>query len=151
MARRMLIALLVAVFALGAAVPVAGARSRTPEQKMMDKVNHYRHRHGLRKVRTAGDLKKSARRYAWYQMRRQYFGHSKTIHASSKYHRLGEILEIQRGLSPNVDLAFRTWIRSSPHRAIILDPKFNFAGAGKAKGRFHGRDSTIWVMHFGHP
>ena len=52
---------------------------------------------------------------------------------------------------PNVNLAFHTWLGSSPHRAIILDPKFNRAGAGRAHGRFKGHKATLWVMHFGRP
>ena len=84
-------------------------------------------------------------------MRSGYFGHSNRIHASGHFRRLGEILEIQRGLRPNVRIAFHTWLRSPGHRAILEDPSFDYAGAGRAAGRFQGHKSTIWVMHFGRP
>lgn len=127
------------------------ATARSPEANMMHKVNHYRMRHGLRRVHWARSLKRSARHYAWHMMRSGYFGHARRIHASSRYKRLGEILEYQRGYKPHVGLAFHTWLNSPPHREIILDPKFTRAGAGRAWGRFKGHKATLWVMHFGRP
>jgi uncharacterized protein YkwD len=150
---RILLALAIAVCAIAAtAFATTGvAAAKSPEANMMHKVNHYRLKHGLHRVKWADSLKRSARKYAWYMMRSQYFGHSRRIHASSRYKRLGEILEYQRGRRPNVNLAFHTWLGSSPHRAIILDPKFTYAGAGRAWGRFKGHRAMLWVMHFGRP
>jgi uncharacterized protein YkwD len=145
---RILFALIAAICAIATAASAAEARS--PESLMLSKVNHYRRAHGLGAVHVSHSLMHSAARYARHMMRHQYFGHAKRIHASSHYRRLGEILEIQRGGS-NVGLAFRTWLRSSPHRDIILDGSFDYAGAGLTHGRFHGYRSTIWVMHFGRP
>ena len=146
---RTLLVLAVAICAIGA-ITAATATAKSPEARMMSKVNHYRKQHGLRAVKLSKSLKHSAAKYARYMMRHHYFGHSDRIHASSRYRRLGEILEYQRGGS-NVSLAFRTWLRSGPHRAIILDSKFNYAGAGLTHGRYRGHDSTFWVMHFGRP
>jgi len=146
---RILLVLTVAVCAIGLGT-ATGAAARSPESKMMKKVNDYRKKHGLRAVKLASSLKRSAKRYADYMMSHHYFGHSSRIHASSRYRRLGEILERQRG-GANVDLAFRTWIRSGPHRAIILDRSFTYAGAGRAYGPYEGYKNTFWVMHFGRP
>jgi uncharacterized protein YkwD len=145
---RILLVVAVAICAVAATASTASAMS--PEALMMHKVTHYRRSHGLGPVHLSGSLRGSAAKYARHLMRTQYFGHARRIHASHRYRRLGEILELQRGGS-NVGLAFRTWLRSSPHRAIILDGSFNFAGAGRAYGRFRGYKSTIWVMHFGRP
>jgi uncharacterized protein YkwD len=148
---RILLVVVVAACAVGAATLASPASAkRSPESLMMHKVNSYRKRHGVGRVRLSHSLKRSARKYANYMMRHQYFGHAKRIHASSKYRRLGEILEWQTGYKPGVRRAFYTWLRSGSHRAIILDRNFSWAGAGRAKGRFKGRKSTIWVMHFGH-
>lgn len=146
---RILLALAIAVCAL-AATGVAPAAASSPEKQMMKKVNHYRHKYGLRAVKLSKSLKHSAERYAHWMMKHHYFGHRSRIHASSRYRRLGEILEYQRGGS-NVSLAFHTWMHSSPHRAIILDRSFTYAGAGLAHGRYRGHRSTFWVMHFGRP
>ena len=145
---RILLALTVAICAIAAAT--AGGAAASPESKMMQKVNEYRKKHGVRPVKLASSLKHSAKRYADWMMSHHYFGHSSRIHASSRYRRLGEILERQRG-GANVSLAFRTWIHSGPHRAIILDGSFTYAGAGRAYGSYEGYKNTFWVMHFGRP
>ena len=148
---RILLALAVAILAIGATAFVTSAAGKSPEANMMHKVNKYRRDHGLHRVKWAKSLKRSARRYAWHMMDSGYFGHAKRIHASNRYSRLGEILEYQRGTKPNVKLAFRTWLGSGSHRAIILDRSFTRAGAGRAWGRMRGHKSTVWVMHFGRP
>jgi uncharacterized protein YkwD len=146
---RILLALAIAICAIGATT-AASATASSPQSQMMHKVNHYRHKYGLHAVKFSSSLKHSAGRYARWMMRHHYFGHSSRIHASSRYRRLGEILEAQRGGS-NVSLAFHTWMRSGPHRAIILDRSFKYAGAGLAHGWYRGHKSTFWVMHFGTP
>jgi len=146
---RILIALAVAACAI--AVTASAAAARSPEMLMIHKVNHYRRLHGLRPLRVSHSLMHSAKSYAHWEMRHGYFGHQSRIHASGRYRRLGEILEWQRGLSSNIRLAFNTWKHSSSHRAIMLDRKFTYVGAGHVHGRFHGRKSTLWVMHFGRP
>jgi len=115
---------------------------------MLKKVNTYRAHHGLHKVRFCRSLAHSAAAYSRYQMRHGYFGHASHIHASHRFHTLGEIIEIHRG-GPGVGTAFRAWIHSPPHRQIILMSTFKLAGAGFVTGRFHGHRSTIWTMHFG--
>jgi len=129
-------------------VPVSAA-SASPETQMVRKVNAFRAKNGLPRVHLARNLMNSSERYAWKQMHSNYFGHQGRIAASSKYRRLGEILEWHSGLRPSVRTAFYDWLHSSGHRAIIMDRRFRYAGAGAASGRFQGRNSTIWVMHFG--
>src|SRR4051794_27782387 len=109
---RMLLALAIAVCAIAAtAIATTGvAAAKSPEANMMHKVNHYRLKHGLHRVKWARSLKRSARNYAWHMMRSGYFGHAKRIHASNRYRWLGEILEYQRSTRPHVNLAFHTWL-----------------------------------------
>jgi uncharacterized protein YkwD len=78
-----------------------------------------------------------------------YFGHAATIHASRRFRTVGEVIEIHRGTSAAVGFTFRDWLNSPPHRALLMDPEFRFAGAGFTVGRFHGQPDTIWVMHLG--
>jgi uncharacterized protein YkwD len=145
---RMLIALALASCALAAMASSAAASS--PEAQMLQKVNKYRRHHGLRAIRLSRDLAGSAKRKARRMMDSGYFGHDSRIHASSRFRRLGEILEWQRG-GTNVALCFKTWIQSGPHRAIILDRYFTYAGAAHVYGRYRGHKTTMWVMHFGRP
>lgn len=131
-------------------VPAASASARTsPEVLMVQKVNAFRQQHGLPKVHMSRSLMRSAERYSWKQMNSGYFGHQSQIQASSKFHRLGEIIEWHQGLKARVSHAFHLWLGSAGHRAIIMDRSFRYAGAGRASGRFQGHNRTIWTMHFG--
>jgi uncharacterized protein YkwD len=139
-----LLAVLASLFALPA---VASANHTTIQ--MLQRVNVVRKHHGLPKLHLSRSLQHSAGRYARHQMRAGYFGHSGRIHASSRYRTLGEILAMHWSLKAAVGHSLSQWMHSPPHRSIILSRMFRYAGAGYASGRFHGRRSTIWVMHFG--
>jgi uncharacterized protein YkwD len=141
-------ALLVLVASLMLALPMI-ARANSPERAMLEKVNAYRAAHGVPKVRFSGSLARSASSYSRHMMRAGYFGHASRIHASRSYRTLGEIIEMHRGLRARVNVAFRSWVNSPPHRSVMLMRQFKFAGAGFTSGRFHGRRDTIWTMHFG--
>ncbi len=147
MRRVMSLALLIAVSA--ALIVPAGASAGSASLKVLKRVNKIRARHGLRKLHLSRSLEHSAKRYSRYQMRHGYFGHSSRIHASRKYRTLGEILEMHRGYKAHVRASVYNWMHSGSHRAIILSRSFRFGGAGYVTGRFHGRKSTIWTMHFG--
>jgi uncharacterized protein YkwD len=127
----------------------ASATAMSPARAMLKKVNAYRAAHGVRKVRFSRSLSRSASSYSHYMMRSGYFGHASRIHASRRFHTLGEIIEIHRGLRAGVRTAFRAWVHSPPHRSVMLMSQFKFAGAGYASGRFNGRRDTLWTMHFG--
>jgi uncharacterized protein YkwD len=130
------------------ALPAAPAAA-SAESRMLDKINSYRAKHGLPKVRRSKSLTRSAERYSWKMMRSGYFGHAGRIHASSSYRRLGEILAYTSGLRPKASDAFRMWLNSGGHRAVIMDRGFRYAGVGAASGRFQGRKATLWTVHFG--
>src|SRR3954471_843920 len=147
MRRVMSLALLIAVSAALVVPAVASAGSAS--RQVLKRVNKIRARHGLPKLHLSRSLQRTAHRYSRYQMRHGYFGHSSHIHASRRYRTLGEILEMHRGMKPNVHRAIYGWMHSPPHRSIILSSAFRFAGAGRASGRFQGGHMTIWTMQFG--
>ena len=130
-------------------VPAAPAAAESPVAKMIRKVNIYREHRGVPPLRMSRSLNKSSRRYARNMMRSGYFGHSRRIKASRRFKRLGEVIEMHRGRRARVNGAFRAWRRSGSHNAMLLDRNFRWVGAGYKKGRFHGRRTTMWVMHFG--
>ncbi len=140
---------LAAVLCCALLVPASQASADSAAQKMLRKVNAYRQHRGVPPVRMSGSLNSSSHRYARHMMRSGYFGHSSRIKASRRFRRLGEIIEMHRGHRLNISGALRAWARSPGHKAILLDGSFKYAGAGPAKGRFHGRRTTMWVMHFG--
>ena len=144
---RMLVLCALAACLMLPALPASA--SERVERVMVQKVNEYRAKHGLPRLRMSRSLMASSDRYSWRQMRGGYFGHSSSIQASSKYRRLGEVLEWHSGTAARPSLAFRTWLRSGGHRAVIMDRGFRYVGAGRASGRFNGRRATIWTMQFG--
>jgi uncharacterized protein YkwD len=140
-------ALLALLVCLLAAPTTAAAES--PSMTMLKKVNAFRAKHGVGKLRFSRSLAHSAHAYSRHMMRSGYFGHSSRIHASRKYRTLGEIIEYHRGRRANPAWAFRNWLNSPPHRNVILMRQFRFAGAGYVTGRYQGRVQTMWTMHFG--
>lgn len=121
----------------------------SPTADVIDSINELRRDHGLRTLRVSPSLVHSANAYADTMMERQYFGHASRIRASSKYQRLGEILQIHVGRNPDPGWAFRDWLGSPPHLSVMLDPLFTYIGGGYTVGRFQGRTMTVWAVHFG--
>jgi uncharacterized protein YkwD len=137
------------VLTMAVVIPAAPAAAASPAQKMVQKVNDYRQNHGLPSLQMSRSLNHSSHRYAARMMGAGYFGHSGRIHASGRFKRLGEIIEMHSGARSKVSAALRAWINSPGHNAILLDRNFRYVGAGKVSGNYHGRRTTMWVMHFG--
>src|SRR3954466_9041923 len=105
MSRVMTLALL-AVLAAALVVP-AGASAGSPALQMLKRINKVRRNHHLPKLHGPRSPRPTARRYSRHQMRHHYFGHASRIHASGRYHTLGEILEIHRSYNPALRSALR--------------------------------------------
>jgi uncharacterized protein YkwD len=140
-------ALLLCMLATALALPAGASANKSID--MLNGVNWVRGQYGLAPVHYSRTLAHSAHGYSRKLMRSGYFGHDSRIHASRRFRTLGEILEYRRGVHPRVRATLRDWMNSPPHRAVILNGTFRYAGAGFTRGRFHGRRSTIWAMHFG--
>ena len=130
-------------------VPAAPASADSPAAKMVRKVNEYRQNRGLPPLRMSRSLNRSSASYARRMMSSGYFGHSGRIRASRRFKRLGEIIEMHRGYRSDIGGALRAWSRSPGHNSILMDGNFTYVGAGKVEGRFNGKRTTMWVMHFG--
>ena len=145
--RAALLAVLVAmlVFALTPATHASASTSGA----MLHEINKVRASHGLPSLRSSASLRRTSRGYAGFMLRRDYFGHLSRIRASRRFRRLGEIIAMHRGTRLGIRSTVRRWLKSPPHRAVILSGKFRYAGAGTRAGRFRGRRTRTWVMHFG--
>ena len=145
---RMGFATLVAV--LVAYAPATAVASVPPESAaMIKKVNEARRSNGLAELQTAEVLVDSARNYARYMLKRDYFGHLASIHAGGNFMMTGETLEWHSGWRPRVGFAFSQWMGSPSHRAILMSPTFRFIGTGRVRGRWGSRKATAWVAHVG--
>ena len=127
----------------------ASAGARTIHLDMLHAVNAVRAQHGLAPFRSAPALHRSARKYASWMLRADYFGHLSRIRASSRFSLLGENLAWSAGRRWRVGRTVRSWMQSPPHKALILHPGFQWLGAGASRGRLGSRTVTAWVLHFG--
>ncbi len=116
---------------------------------MVAAVNGIRTSHGLARLRQAPVLKRSARAYAGWMLRANYFGHLARIKTSGAFSVLGENLAWHSGRQALVRWTLRAWLRSPAHRAVILHRPFRWMGAGIRRGEFKGMPATMWVLHLG--
>jgi uncharacterized protein YkwD len=119
------------------------------EPAMVAAVNRARAARGRRPRRGSGSLRRSARRYAAWMLRRDYFGHLSHIRASRRFRRVGETLAMHFSWRSGVGRTVRSWLRSPAHRALLLSRSFRALGAGQAAGVYRGHRATTWVLHFG--
>lgn len=125
------------------------AHARTTSQRMVAEINAFRAENGLPRLRASRSLTRSSFAYSRWMMRADVFAHAPRIRASSRFDGLGEVLELHRGRRPRVAETVDAWAASPGHRAVLLQPTFDFVGAGRTFGRFHGRRKTVWVVQVG--
>ena len=145
---RIAFATLFAVLALSApaaAVAAIPAESTT----MIKKVNDARRARGLAPLQASQALTDSARSYAHYMLKNDYFGHLASIRAGGNFLTTGETLEWHSGWRPRVGFAFSGWMGSPTHHALLMSPMFRFIGTGRVRGRWGRRKATAWVAHLG--
>jgi uncharacterized protein YkwD len=118
-----------------------------PSERMMKAINDLRAKHGLRPLRNAPALDRTATGWARHLMRSDSFAHGSS-YLRAGFRQAGEILAYTHGWKGNPRPALRMWLRSSGHRSLLLNPSYRYAGAGPARGYFRGA-TTIWVVHFG--
>jgi uncharacterized protein YkwD len=135
---------------LALSAPATAVADIPPESAaMIKKVNEARHGSGLAELQTSEALTDSARSYARYMLKNDYFGHLASIRAGGNFLITGETLEWHSGWRPRVAFAFSQWMGSPSHRAILMSPSFRFIGTGRVRGRWGGRKATAWVAHLG--
>jgi uncharacterized protein YkwD len=125
----------------------AGVSKR--EKSIVRAISDARERHGLRALRGARQLHRSAGRYSRWQLRHGYFGHQPRIRMSSSYGLRAEVLRLHWGWGVRARRTVRMWMRSPSHRSAILHGGMRAAGVGVAKGRFRGRVATVVTVHMG--
>ena len=108
---RVAFATLLALFTFS--VPATAVAAVPPESAaMIKKVNEARRARGLAHLQTSEVLTGSARNYARYMLKNDYFGHLATIRAGGNFLLVGETLEWHSGWRLRVALAFSQWMRS---------------------------------------
>ncbi|HEV2875408.1 MAG TPA: CAP domain-containing protein [Thermoleophilaceae bacterium] len=144
MALRLAVACVAMTVLIPSEAPAAG-NGRAAERAMVDAVNDARQRHGLRPLRDARPLARSAGRLALGLTRLGVFGHL-GAGASAGSRSWGEALAVHRGWRARARPTVKRWLRSPSHRAVLLGG-FRRIGAGIRRGRLDGRLTTVWVLH----
>ena len=147
------------VLATPAEAAVCGARDTG--DAVLCEVNGVRADNGLRQVKTDRRLRRAATRYARDMVARRYFAHvspegatlSERLRAvgyvddAVRWH-VGETLAWGRGPRSAPASIIAAWMRSPPHRRILLG-RFLDIGVGVADGDPFGGSGTTCVADFG--
>lgn len=145
--KRKLTSMVFAVATLGAVAPSAHAQTYEPGEyraKLQKWINGYRADHGLRKLRLGPRITRSARAHSTDMRHGRFFSHTssngRTWSSRIRYYGcrqpvIGENIAVGR-LRP-LD-TFRAWRASPSHRALMLDPRFDWIGISMRVGRYDG-------------
>jgi uncharacterized protein YkwD len=114
-------------------VPAYAAANRA-ERAIVRLVNAERARYGLPRVRLSGALTRAAQRHSWDCLRYDSLSH--TTGRITRARASGEALAwSQRGAGSGASSIVNMWMRSSAHRAIVLNGKFRRIGVGRVRGK----------------
>lgn len=166
---RLILSLSVALVACGALLASAPDRASAAdvglyEQRMLRVINRVRADRDLPKVRLHWALDRAAGRHSRDMLRNDYFSHLSsggTSYASrivaAGYKRsgysswsVGEVLGWGKGDRGRPRAIVRGWLRSSYHRAVLLNRRWRDVGVGAAHGTFCGVSGCwVWTVDFG--
>jgi uncharacterized protein YkwD len=166
MKRRLTGAVLVALFTMlvAGAVPALAFDRSANEVTMLRLVNHARASRGLHAVGIAGPLDRAARAHSRDMIARDYFAHSSlsgaTVAARARsvgyavsgcsQWTVGEVIAWGVSMRGTPQAVFKAWMRSSPHRGVILTKRWRDVGIGCARGSFKGMSGVImYTIDFG--
>jgi uncharacterized protein YkwD len=115
----------------GAAAPADAAPTRS-EKRLLARINHVREAHGLRKVRISATLNRRAHSWAVHLRRSDSFYHARLVSGTA------ENLAWGTCSWATARVLVRMWMRSSSHRAVMLDRSARRLGPGVSIGRYRG-------------
>ena len=127
------------------------AAEASATHEFVERINDARTAHGLREVRSSGQLQESSTDYSWWMLDTAYFGHSASIRVSRRFGLRGEVLARTDQEDPSADHIVGQWLASPSHRAVVLNPRFRFVGVGIARGWLGEVPTTLVTGHFGTP
>ncbi len=124
------------------------------EERTLILHNRERRSRGLRALCVHPILTKAARAHSASMIRKDYFGHGHTGRRLKRYgynwRLFGENIAGGTGRYARPGSVFRRWMKSSGHRANILDRRFREIGIGTATGNYKGhRGYTMYTVDFG--
>jgi uncharacterized protein YkwD len=122
------------------------AAAAAPADRMVDAINTARERDGLQPLRTTRGLQRSAGAFARWLLRHETLSHRPNVSTTRRYPHSGEALSMHFSLQARVSATLHAWLASASHRALVLTQSMDRVGIGHARGRYHGRARTVWVV-----
>jgi uncharacterized protein YkwD len=147
-ARRLLLLPLLLGTALLLLLPMRPAAASETSQ-IVHAVNDARAAHGLRALKVSGRLQRSSARYSAWMVDHEFFGHRATLSLPHRFWLRGEVLAKSDEHDPGASDIVQQWLDSPLHRAVLLDPRFQFVGIGIARGQLGSDPMTLITGHFG--
>ena len=140
---------LLAVPAIGQSAGSVSYQAGT-EQQVLALLNQIRAQHGLGALSASAQLRSAARAHSADMLQRGYFDHDsrgETWEARiARYLRsplVGENIAMAQGPNGSAAGIVGQWMRSGPHRAIILNAGLHRVGLGLALGVFNGTPGAV--------
>jgi uncharacterized protein YkwD len=162
MKRRLTRAMLVTVFAflLAGSTPALAFDHSAYEATMLRLVNHARTSRGLHSVKIVASLDQAALLHSRDMIAHDYFSHSSrggasfaTRARSAGYpsgSALGEVIAYGSSFRGTPASIFKSWMRSSSHRQVILTQRWRDVGIGCARGTYKGYSGVVmYTVDFG--
>ena len=148
--------------AVAAALTVAPAAAAAPrlsadERAVIRVLNDARAQHGLAQLKASRPLSRAADRHSRDMLRRDFFDHPSSDGTPfdtrvRRYARsaslVGETLAAVPQRRGGADAVVDLWLRSAPHRAIVLDPRFRRVGIGRRWGSLGAARHAVVTADF---
>jgi uncharacterized protein YkwD len=143
---------LMSMLLLALVVPAAqasGPRFDRGERSVVRSINRVRHKHGLARLHAGRRLARAADLHSRNMLARDFFAHgsfAQRVRRFVPYRRLGENLAVTSRCSAR--LVVRMWLRSAPHRRVLLSRSYRRVGIGRRVGRLGSRRACMWTADF---
>lgn len=138
--------------AADAAAPQASAAAARFGPAVLAELNRIRAARGLPGVVADGRMARTASAHSRDMARRGYFAHGRwsprVARAAGRPHAVGEVIGWLSRAQPSREARgiVQGWLRSAPHRHVLLDPGFRRVGIGRATGRLSGYSAAIYTV-----
>ena len=124
------------------------------EERTLKLHNQARKNRGIRRLCVHPKLTQAARAHSADMIRKDYLGHGNVGRRLKRYgynwRVYGENIGGGSGRYGRPGNVFKRWMKSSGHRANILDRRFREVGIGTATGTFKGKKGyTMYTVDFG--
>lgn len=145
----------------GATVSPASLSGGARQAAVVCEINRVRGRHGLVPVSANARLTRMAGGFARTMVARRFFSHvgpggatlsARQRAAGYRGRAVGEVLAWGEGRYATPRTAVRSWLRSPPHRRVLLGRNYRDVGVGIALGSPFGgsmRSSATYAANFG--